>query len=182
MTRFNRTLFCATALSILLAAYAAAAPKGVEIRVLSGRPDMVTGGDALVEVTTAPEKFTATLNGQDISKSFTPAKTGTLIGHLEGLKTGKNALEIKSAKGSAKLELVNYPITGPVFSGPHQKPFVCQTEQAGLGPALDGEDRRDVRVQVDRSSSAGRTGPRRSGAWSATCRIQGVRSVRSTPS
>jgi uncharacterized tannase-like protein DUF6351 len=138
MIRFNRTLFSATALSILLAACATAAPKGVEIRVLSGRPDMVTGGDALVEVTTAPEKFSATLNGQDISKSFTPGKSaGTLIGHLEGLKTGKNALEIKSAKGSAKLELVNYPITGPVFSGPHQKPFVCQTEQAGLGPALD---------------------------------------------
>jgi hypothetical protein len=142
MTEFNRVLSSATlratALGILLAAYAAAAPKGVEIRVLSGRADMVTGGDALVEVTTAPEKFSAVLNGQDISKSFSPGKSaGTLIGHLEGLKTGKNALEIKSAKGSAKLELVNYPITGPVFSGPHQKPFVCQTEQAGLGPALD---------------------------------------------
>ena len=146
MTQFHRALLsatlCTTALGILLAAYAAAAPRGVEIRVLSGRADMVTGGDALVEVdlekNAAPEKFSATLNGQDISKSFTRGNSaGTLIGHLEGLKTGKNALEIKSAKGSAKLELVNYPITGPVFSGPHQKPFVCQTEQAGLGPALD---------------------------------------------
>jgi len=137
MTQFHRALFCAIALSILLA-HAAAAPRAVEIRVLSGRADMVTGGDALVEVTTVPEKFSATLNGQDISKSFTPGKSaGTRVGHVEGLKTGKNALEIKSAKGSAKLELVNYPITGPVFSGPHQKPFVCQTEQAGLGPALD---------------------------------------------
>ncbi|HYL38441.1 MAG TPA: DUF6351 family protein, partial [Bryobacteraceae bacterium] len=52
---------------------------------------------------------------------------------------GKNALEIKSGKTSAKLELVNYPITGPVFSGPHQKPFVCQTEQAGLGAPLDDD-------------------------------------------
>jgi hypothetical protein len=141
MTQFNRRVSSATlratVLGIVLAAFAAAAPKGVEIRVLSGRPDMVTGGDALVEVN-AVEKFSATLNGQDATKSFHPGRTaGTLIGHLEGLKTGKNALEIKSAKGSAKLELINYPITGPVFSGPHQKPFVCQTEQAGLGPALD---------------------------------------------
>jgi Tannase-like family of unknown function (DUF6351) len=136
--QFKRTWSCAAAFTILFGSYAAAAPKGVEIRVLSGRADMVTGGDALIEVTTAPEKFSAMLNGQDISKSFAPGKSaGTLIGHLEGLKNGKNALEIKSAKGSAKLELVNYPITGPVFSGPHQKPFVCQTEQAGLGPALD---------------------------------------------
>src|ERR1700721_3712516 len=99
---------------------------------------MVTGGDALVEVNAPQEKFSATLNGQDVSKAFRPGKTaGTLVAHIDGLKTGKNLLEVKSAKGSAKLELTNYPIEGPVFSGPHQKPFVCQTEQAGLGAALD---------------------------------------------
>src|SRR5271170_5368192 len=135
------TTLSVTGLIILLGAsfssFAVAAPR-VEIRVLSGRADMVTGGDALVEVETATEKFSATLNGQDITKSFHPGKTsGTLVSRVEGLKAGKNALEIKSAKGSAKLELVNYPIAGPVFSGPHPKPFVCQTEQAGLGSALD---------------------------------------------
>jgi hypothetical protein len=162
MTQWNRTPWlarlCATlsvplgaiALTVLLGSMAVAAPR-VEVRVLSGRADMVTGGDALVETNAAQEKFSATLNGQDISKSFHPGKTwtfntpwsnttgGTLIARIEGLKAGKNTLEIKSAKGSAKLELVNYPITGPVFSGPHQKPFVCQTEQAGLGAPLDEE-------------------------------------------
>ncbi len=126
------------ALAIVIGLNAEAATKGVEIRTLSGRADMVTGGDVLVETNAVPEKFTAALNGQDVTKSFLPGKTpGTLVAHLEGLKTGKNALEIKSAKGAAKLELIDYPITGPVFSGPHQKPFVCQTEQAGLGAALD---------------------------------------------
>ena len=33
--------------------------------------------------------------------------------------------------------MTNYPITGPVFSGPHQKPFVCQTEVWDLGAPLD---------------------------------------------
>jgi len=50
-------------LSVLLASCAAAAPGGIEVRVLSGRADMVTGGDALVETNAAPEKFSATLNG-----------------------------------------------------------------------------------------------------------------------
>src|SRR5580692_2684444 len=129
-----------TVLSFLLGSHVLAASRGVEIEVLSGRADMVTGGDALVEINAPQEKFSATLNGQDVSKSFRPGKTaGTLIGHIDGLKTGKNLLEVKSAKGSAKLELTNYPIEGPVFSGPHQKPFVCQTEQAGLGAPLDDD-------------------------------------------
>jgi hypothetical protein len=127
----------AIVIGVALGSSAFAAPKAVELRVLSGRADMVTGGDALIEATSA-EKFSATLNGQDITKSFHPGKTGgTLVARIEGLKVGKNALEIKSAKGSAKLELTNHPVTGPVFSGPHQKPFVCQTEQAGLGAPLD---------------------------------------------
>src|SRR5262249_16709965 len=32
---------------------------------------------------------------------------------------------------------VNHPLTGPVFSGPHQQPFICQTETNGLGAPLD---------------------------------------------
>ena len=128
-------LFAAT-LVVFTSSIAAAA--GVEVRTLSGRPDMVTGGDALVETNASPEKLSATLNGADVTKSFHPGKMkGTLVAHIDGLKTGKNTLEIKSAKGSAKLELTNYPLTGPVFSGPHQKPFVCQTEAAGLGAPTD---------------------------------------------
>lgn len=135
MTRWNRIVLSGVVLSLC-----AAAARGIEVRVLSGRADMVTGGDALVETRAAPEKFSATLNGEDVTKSFHPGmKAGTLVARIEGLKTGRNTLEIKSAKGSAKVELINYPVTGPVFSGPHQKPFVCQTEQAGLGAPLDEE-------------------------------------------
>jgi Tannase-like family of unknown function (DUF6351) len=138
MRPVNRIFLSATACCMLLSSAAVAAD--VEIRVLSGRADMVTGGDALVETNAALEKFNARLNGQDITRSFRPGKTaGTLIARVEGLKIGKNTLEVKSAKGRAKLELTDYPTPGPVFSGPHQKPFVCQTEQAGLGAPLDDD-------------------------------------------
>lgn len=135
MIHFSRILICAGVL-------ATAVQGAVDIRTLSGRPDMVTGGDTLVETSAAGDnaaRFSATLNGRDVSKSFHPARTGGMLGHVEGLNPGKNTLEIKAAKGSAKIELIDYPITGPVFSGPHQKPFVCQTEQAGLGVALDAD-------------------------------------------
>ncbi len=134
----HRAVLSAALASLLAAATATTALAAVELRTLSGRADMVTGGNALVETNASLEKFSATLNGADVTKSFRPAKAnGTLIAHLDGLRPGKNILEIKSSKGSAKLELTNYPITGPVFSGPHQTPFVCETEQAGLGAALD---------------------------------------------
>lgn len=138
MRPVNHIFLSATTCCMLLSSVAVAAR--VEVRVLSGRADMVTGGDALVETNAVPEKFHARLNGQDITSSFRPGKTtGTLTARIEGLRIGRNTLEVKLAKGSAKLELTNYPITGPVFSGPHQKPFVCQTEQAGLGAPLDGD-------------------------------------------
>ncbi|MBZ5607118.1 MAG: DUF6351 family protein [Acidobacteriia bacterium] len=134
----HRAVLSAAALLTLFVSATPAALAAVELRALSGRPDMLTGGEALIETNAPQEKFSATLNGQDVTRSFRPGKTrGSLLAHIDGLKLGKNTLEIKSSKGSAKLELTNYPITGPVFSGPHQKPFVCQTEQAGLGAPLD---------------------------------------------
>lgn len=136
LRKFEMEVFVIRLLTFVAFAMVLSAAPRVEIRVLSGRADMVTGGTALVEATASPEKFSATLNGEDISKSFHPADR-VMIARVEGLKNGRNVLEVKSARGSAKIELTNYPITGPVFSGPHQKPFVCQTEQAGLGAPLD---------------------------------------------
>jgi hypothetical protein len=130
-----------TPVRILLSAVilAACAHAAIEVHAVSGRADMVTGGSALIETTAPTDKFSASVNGHDVTQSFHASQSGAMLGRVEGLNVGKNELEIKSSKGSAKLELVNYPITGPVFSGPHQKPFVCQTDQAGLGAPLDAD-------------------------------------------
>jgi hypothetical protein len=86
-----------------------------------------------VEIRRHPER-------RDTTRSSRPGNTaGTLPGALRGFKISQNLLEVKSAKGSAKLELTHCPIAGPVFSGPHQKPFACQTEAARLGAALDDD-------------------------------------------
>src|ERR1700688_5198999 len=77
------------AFALAMGSLGAAAP-AMELRVLSGRADMVTGDDALVEAGATLEKFSATLNRQDISNSFRAGKAGTLIARIEGLKKGKN--------------------------------------------------------------------------------------------
>jgi hypothetical protein len=73
-----------------------------------------------------------TLNGRDVTGAFRPGQvSGALVGLVEGLQLGRNTLAVSSTgRGrapAAKLELVNYPNTGPIFSGPHQTPFICET-------------------------------------------------------
>src|SRR5262249_28532753 len=117
----------------------------MELRILSGKPEMVSGGSALVELRGASlDHVRVMLNGQDVTTSFRPGRTaGTLVGNVDGLKPGANIIEA----GAAKLRLVNHPIGGPVFSGPHQQPFICQTELSGLGKAVDDDCNAPTHVQ-----------------------------------
>ena len=48
----------------------------LELKVLSGRPDMVSGGSALVQVSGAsPDSLKVRLNNQQIPNGFRPART-----------------------------------------------------------------------------------------------------------
>jgi len=100
----------------------------------------VSGGDALVRLTSqGGSVWTAKLNGTDATRAFHPVEgSQDSLALLSGLKLGKNILEIRVG-GSVKsrIEIINYPLSGPIFSGPHQQPFVCQTEAFGLGVAQD---------------------------------------------
>src|SRR5215471_1671916 len=117
----------------------------LEIKTLSSRPDMVSGGDALVEVK-APagaqlSQLTLTLNGKDVtSKLKLDAAGGGFRGLIGGMVVGENTLiaKIKSPKPTqASLKVTNYPITGPILSGTHLTPYECRTVESGLGPPLD---------------------------------------------
>jgi hypothetical protein len=122
----------------------------ISIEVLSGRPDSIAGGDALIRVTVrkkvALDEMRIRLNGADVTTAFTvDGGARTLTGLLTGLRLGENLLEVTDARGNVKgkgradadIILTNYPIDGPVFSGPHEQPFACATHQfnlpAGLG-------------------------------------------------
>ena len=116
----------------------------LEIRILSSRPDLVSGGDALVEVRAAagirPGQLTLTLNGKDVTGRLdADGESGRYRGLVEGLTLGENTLaaKLKSPRADASLKVTNHPITGPILSGPHLKPYECNTVESGLGPALD---------------------------------------------
>ena len=117
------------------------------IEVLSGRPDAVTGGDALVRVrigkNVSPSGMRIKLNGADITSSFV-AGPGMLTGLVSGMRVGENLLEVidplgnVNGKGRADADIVltNYPIEGPVFSGPHEQPYACATQTFNLPGGL----------------------------------------------
>jgi hypothetical protein len=141
---------------VLLGALLAASPpalaehEGDDLRIvtLSTRPDAVSGGDVLVEVKlprgTAPRDVEITLNRREITRAFQLDKARhALVGLVTGLELGKNVLRARVEEKrhhrhgghdqEAKLELKNHPSFGPVFSGPRQTPWICETAASGLG-------------------------------------------------
>ena len=182
-----RTVVAGLVLLGVLAAPAAA--HDVDVDVVSSRADQVSGGDALIRIEARHRhKLRVFRNGADVTGAF--ERDGRdLVGLVDGLRLGHNRISVYDGwRRVARQTLVNHPIEGPIFSGPHQKPFVCKTIQAGLGEPLvdnqagdgfrvlapDGSDRGlepELRRQHDRRlalSPSVRRQPRRAPARPAT--------------
>jgi len=117
------------------------------VSVKSSPAHRTSGGSALIEVqmpgdAKPGEALSVALNGADVTASFKDGSTtGAKLGLVMGLKDGDNTLSAKVGGSAATaLTLTNYPITGPISSGPHIAPFVCQTGTLALpdGSKLTG--------------------------------------------
>jgi hypothetical protein len=122
-----------------------------QITTVSGRNDMISGGDVLIRIDVSSrvpfDRVAVALNGQDVSGVFRPmAGKRSLLGLVKGLRLGENTVMVTQRSGESKSSLVlnNWPVEGPIFSGPHEKPYVCMTQLfnlpvtgGNLGPALD---------------------------------------------
>lgn len=124
------------------------APAAPTVQVLSSSPNQVTGGSALIAVSPSGGLSSHVLiNGTDVSASFAqdPNDSTRLVGLVTGLKIGDNTLLADVGGDAATVTLTNYPISGPVFSGPHETPFICQTnvfalpDGSTLGEATDAD-------------------------------------------
>ena len=113
----------------------------VKLSVLSSAPEFVSGGDARIHVRAAPgqrDKLALLLNGQPVNVTLKEVADG-LEGVVTGLRDGSNLLQVKHGNVRDAITLTNYPITGPMFTGPQQTPFVCTTIQGAVGrqPLVD---------------------------------------------
>ena len=137
----------ASAFFLLLALLTCSSPGSeVAIRVVSAQPHLISGGDALIEVVTATaldDQLQLAVNGETQTAEF--AVTNAAGGRpayqalVSGLRIGENTIEVDTGDGSAEIVVVNYPVTGPIISGPHLEPYFCLSE---LSPDSLGEKRK----------------------------------------
>lgn len=142
---------------------------GLTLETLSTRADAVSDGDVLVRVggdlladgspavsivvdgepsgvEVIPEgQWRIAMDGQPVGRA---AREGPRVGLVTRLDDGDHLIEATVAGETATLAVTSHPGTGPVFAGPHLEPWICHTEEAGLGPALD----EDCSVEAQRTT------------------------------
>ncbi|MEN8235775.1 MAG: DUF6351 family protein, partial [Actinomycetota bacterium] len=183
-----RTLFVllvalvATAIPLV----AEAAPKGASsfsVEVVSSPADQVSGGTArlLVEVPAGlADGVVVLVNGVDQTANFAERSKGLIEGVVDNLDLGDNTVGIYVAPSQSKrsfpdpvgdklekflgpakasITLTNYPIEGPIFSGPHQDPFFCSVPGdyggAELGGPIDDNCSMDTAVSFKYRTTGG---------------------------
>jgi hypothetical protein len=172
VTRAGGLIFVGTVLlmSLVTGSSAQSIDGELAIATLSARPEFVSGGDVLVRVQVPPSislgEPRVALNDADVTSVFRHDETGhTLTGLVTGLVVGRNTVSVAVGRlgeaGATQLSIVNHPTIGPVVSGPHEQPFVCQTEsfelQSGqtLGTPVDADCSIERRVDYYYRSTAG---------------------------
>lgn len=102
-SRYRRFLLIAACLVLVVplpvhgtALAALARSDSLEIKVLSNRADLVSGGDALVEVVLPtdadPDKVGVDVDGRDVTSDFAVRSNGRFMGLVTGLVEGDNDL------------------------------------------------------------------------------------------
>ena len=138
------------ALACVLAgsAPAFAASPNPQIRVLSNRADLVSGGDALIEVVPAGAKVE--VGGRDATKAFAVRPGGRYMGLVTGLANGANVVTARTAGGAAStITITSHPPGGPVIDGPQIQPWKC------FEGALDAQCNRPPRYAFFYKSTGG---------------------------
>ena len=105
------------------------------LTTLSNRADLISGGDAFLEIV-VPQGISAAglkvdVGGTDVSSAFAVRASGRLLGVVTGLANGANVVTARlNGTSGGRLTITNHPIGGPVITGPQAVPFVCATPTA----------------------------------------------------
>jgi hypothetical protein len=138
MNKFNALVFSFTT-SVLLVACSPpeSGPVQLSLEAISNKSHLVSGGNVLLEIvasTDRPGDISLVVNGIARSVELTNAGSdGELVTYrtlLSGLNSGLNSVEARINNAVAEIPVVNYPITGPIFSGPQQQPYFCLNQLA----------------------------------------------------
>jgi len=115
-----------------------------DITVLSNRADLISGGDALVQIELPKHgdlsSLRVRLNGDDVTSAFAVRSDGRYVGLVTGLVDGKNQLRATMKDESpSRITITSHPIGGPVFAGPQVQPWICKNTSNGLAAPSDAQ-------------------------------------------
>jgi hypothetical protein len=114
----------------------------LSLTVVSSKPEWVSGGDTLLKVSGVPGSSDPKLlvNGAQVTATFLPTREGQYYVLATGLVNGINTLTVRANRGHSPFsfdvsqQVTNYPRQGPMFSGPRETPFICQTDTFRIYP------------------------------------------------
>ncbi len=109
------------------------------VKVLSNRADLISGGDALIQVVLPrhahASRVTVFVGSRNVTSFFAVRPNGLYEGVVTGLANGRNVLTARlSDEESADVTITNHPSGGPIFAGPQVQPWICKNASVG-GPA-----------------------------------------------
>lgn len=115
------------------------APSGraLEIKVLSNRADLLSGGDALIEIVGGGDGLKVDLDGRDVTRAFALRASGRVVGRIENLPLGDSVLTARQKGRGSRITLTNHPSSGPLLAGAPIQPWDCSTAANGLGEPDD---------------------------------------------
>jgi hypothetical protein len=102
------------------------------IKVLSNQANLVSGGDALVQVVLParvdPSTVRVSVDGRDVTAAFAVRADGRYLGVVTGLANGANDVMASMRNGpTVHLTVTSHPGGGPVFAGPQVQPWICES-------------------------------------------------------
>ena len=110
------------------------------IKAVSNQAHLVSGGDLLIEIASSvpADRLQLQVNGNIthtlLAASGSKAGLNYYRAMITDLPLGASTVAVSVGDSRTELSIVNYPITGPIFSGEHQQPYFCLSQLA-----LDGE-------------------------------------------
>ena len=102
------------------------------INVLSNQANLVSGGDALVQVVLParvdPSTVRVSVDGRDVTAAFAVRADGRYLGVVTGLANGTNDVMASMRNGpTVHLTVTSHPGGGPVFAGTQVQPWICES-------------------------------------------------------
>lgn len=106
------------------------------IEAVSNQAHLISGGNVLVQISSSvpADQLQLRVDEKPLAAALVAVESSGDSNRyrvlIEGIPQGSATISVLAGDSAADLQVVNYPITGPIFSGEQQSPYFCLSELA----------------------------------------------------